>query len=59
MPMLLKTFKSIKAYANFNGVNVEKVGRKYHSWRKDDHSVIAESKTLMELLCDIDDLIAG
>jgi hypothetical protein len=57
MPMFLKTFKSIKAFASFNGINVERVGCKYHCWRRDDHSTVAESENLMELLCDIDDLM--
>jgi hypothetical protein len=57
MALFLKTFNSIKSYANFNNVEIEKVGRsKYQAWHRKDHSTVAEARTLRELLNDIDDL---
>lgn len=56
MSFMLKTLKSVTAYAEYNGIIVQKEGDKYQCWRKDDHSVMAESKTLTDLLNDIDDL---
>lgn len=52
----MKTFNQIIKYANSRGVIVEKIGRKYECWHMDNHSVVAVSYTLAELLHDIADL---
>lgn len=52
----LKTLKSVTAYAAYKNVHVEKTGRTYECWNKDNHSVVACSSNLLDLLNDVDDL---
>lgn len=54
----LKTLKSVTAYAAFKNVIVEKTGKEYACWSKSNHSVVAVSYNLLDLLNDIDDLTA-
>ena len=54
----LKTLKAATAYAAFKNVYVEKTGREYTCWGKNDPSVVAVSYNLLDLLNDIDDLAA-
>ena len=54
----LKTLEAVTAYAAFKNICVEKTGRTYECWNKDNHSVVAVSYNLLDLLNDIDDLAA-
>jgi hypothetical protein len=54
---MVMTFNQIKEYANYYNIIVEKVGKRYESYRNDNHSTIAEAINLEQLNMDVQSFI--